>query len=323
MNNEITPAKPRAPRPLSTPQQSTQSLGIFEDFDAFRGAFEIAKALSKTQLIPKQFQGKPEDCLIALDYARRLGVAPTAIMPHLFCVYGTPSMSAQMMIALVNRSGRFSRIEWQEGTDGKVSYVGLGDKKTEVPNYYAQASFTEVATGKTYTSERVDMRLAVLSGWITKGHDKGMLSMWEKIPQTMLRYRSASTLIKKTCPELMLGLDTVEDARDYASAPVYNPTVEVAPTPELGPTPDETTRAQVSDRVLTAEEEQVAMLDLAVDEICEQMGKAQTLDALNTLAEHVAAADFDDGRLQILRNAYASRKLALESEANAPTRNNG
>ena len=297
MNNEITPAKPRAPRPLSAPQQPTQSLGIFEDFDAFRGAFEIAKALSKTQLIPKQFQGKPEDCLIALDYARRLGVAPTAIMPHLFCVYGTPSMSAQMMIALVNRSGRFSRIEWQEGTDGKVSYVGLGDKKTEVPNYYAQASFTEVATGKTYTSERVDMRLAVLSGWITKGHDKGMLSMWEKIPQTMLRYRSASTLIKKTCPELMLGLDTVEDARDYASAPAYTPTVEVQTT----------TADEISGSDDPAPD--------PIDEIIAAINAAADSDALEVIGNDIGQAGFSEDQLARLRPAFLARRAELEQLA--------
>lgn len=322
MNNEIAPAKLRAPRPLSAPQQTTQSPGIFEDFDAFQGAYKIAQALSKTQLIPKQFQGKPEDCLIALDYARRLGVAPTAIMPHLFCVYGTPSMSSQMMIALVNRSGRFSRVHWDEGTDGTVTFKGIKGEKVEIPNLWAVARFKERATGEEHTSPRVDLRMALVNGWLTKGEDKGQISPWQKIPQTMLRYRSASMLINSTCPELKLGMETVEDVADYGGSST-TPTVELAPTPELESTPDETPRAQVSDRVLTAEEEQAAALDLAIDEICEQMEKAQTLEALNMLAEHVAAADFDDGRLQILRNAYAARKLALESEVNAPARNNG
>ena len=87
---------------------------IFDDFEEFQKAYKMAEALSKTSLIPQNFQGHPEDCVIAIDYSRRLGLPPTAVMPHLYVIGGRPSLSAQFMISLVNRSGRFSRINWRE-----------------------------------------------------------------------------------------------------------------------------------------------------------------------------------------------------------------
>ena len=280
-----------AVRGASAPELSKPK-SVFNDADEFAASFRMAQALAKTQLVPKAFQGHPEDCLIALDYARRLDVAPQAIMPHLFVVYGTPSMSAQMMIALVNRSGRFSRIAWDEGVDGKLTYPDVKGKSVEIPNYYASAWFIERLTNTKIVSPRVDMRTAFSNGWLTKGHDKGAVSKWEQIPQTMLRYRSASMLIKTTCPELMLGMDVAEDARDNAGAIEY----------------PETTVETLPESLESAPETQDST---AIDEIVAAIDATKSLDELNVLANQIAQADFSEDELEQIRAPYLAKKNTL------------
>lgn len=244
----------------ATTSAPAKTASVFDDYESFKSAFEMAKALSRTSLIPKHFQGKPEDCLIALEYSRRLDIAPTAIMPHLFSVYGTPSMSAQLAIALVNRSGRFSRIKWAEGTDGTVVFKGLKGEKIEMPNLWAQASFRELSSGDEISSPRVDLRMALVNGWLTKGEDKGVVSMWQRMPQTMLRYRSASMLINTTCPELKMGIDVAEDVADNVSVQATATVQSLEPEGDTSPAP-----------ALTVETDEETNVASAVDEIIKHM----------------------------------------------------
>lgn len=260
--------------------------GVFDDFEVFEKVYKMAEVLANSELIPVNFRGKPGDCLIALDYARRLNVAPTAIMPHLFCIKGRPATSAQFKIALVNRSGRFSRIQWEEGVDGKITYADERGAKVETANFYAQAYFTELSTGRVIRSARVDMKMALLSGWLTKGQDKGVDSMWKKSPQLMLRYRSASTLISTTCPELTLGLDTLEDVNDNVDAQSYQPEVEVMAADEAEPD--------------------------AIDQIVAAIKAAPTLAALEAIGNDIGHAEFEEDQLARLRPAFMTRKTELE-----------
>lgn len=202
MSNELRPYRASDP---------TAAGSIFNNFEEFQAALQMATALSKTTLIPQNFQGKPEDCVVAIDYSRRLGVPPTAVMPHLYVINGRPSLSAQFMISLVNRSGAFSRIQWKERAEGTVDYTFNREKRT-LPNYSAVASFKELATGKTYESPIVDVKLAWTSGWLVKRdkYGKESESLWTKNPQLMCRYRSAAELIKTVCPELSLGMDITD-----------------------------------------------------------------------------------------------------------------
>lgn len=279
--NEIATRKPAPIQKVAPP-----NVGVYDDFDTFEKAYTMAKALSKTELIPANFRGKPEDCLIAIDWARRLNVAPMAIMPHLFCIKGRPATSAQFKIALVNRSGRFSRVAWTEGVDGKITYADERGAKVETANFYAEAYFTELATGREIRSSRVDMKIALLSGWLTKGQDKGVDSMWKKSPQLMLRYRSASALISTTCPEITLGLDTAEDVYDNVDTRTYQAEVVVR---DDEPAPKD-----------------------AIDQIIDAIEAAETLEALEALGNDIGHANFSEDQLARLRPAFLTRQGELK-----------
>ena len=205
-------------------------VSVFENPETYASKIKVAEALSHTQFVPEAFRGKKEDCLVALDMAARLGLNPLAVFPDIYVIDNRASFSSKFLIALVNRSGRFSRINFEEGVDGEVevTYSGWGEQrgqrktwKEKVPNYWAKASFTELASGEVFTSLRVDMKFAERNGWVSKAGSK-----WQTMPQIMCRYRSASILIKSACPELVMGMEWADDLQDAQERKVELPKQE-------------------------------------------------------------------------------------------------
>lgn len=258
---------------------------LFDSMDAFRDAYKIAEILCQTQLIPSNFQRKPADVLVALDYSRRLGVPPTAILPHLYVINGRPAMSAQMLIGLVNRSGVFSRIQWEEKTDGVVEWSRDGVKQSR-PNIAARAFFTELSTGEKFYSPWIDLKLALSSGWLTKTGSK-----WLEMPTIMARYRSASVLIKSVCPELALGMDFADELSDEA--------------PQTQTRAIEVNAAQV--------ENDAAQLDDSSEaaKMIVEIGQCKTIDELQAIGERIAGESFSAHELDHIRAAYLERKKSL------------
>lgn len=205
-------------------KQDRNYVSVFDDPTTYPSKLEIANALSRTSFVPETFRGKAGDCLVALDMASRLGLNPLAVFPDIYVIDNKASFSSKFLIALVNRSGKFSRIRYEEGVDGEaeVTFSGWGEQrgqrktwKEKVPNYWAVATFKELASGETFTSPRIDMKFADKNGWIQKAGSK-----WQTMPQIMCRYRAASILIKSTCPEIVMGMEWEDDVRDAREEPV-------------------------------------------------------------------------------------------------------
>ena len=203
---------------------------VFDDFEVFEQALKMAAALSKSKLVPEAFRGSPESCLIAIDLSRRLRLSPFTLLPHLYVIDSKPAFSAQFLITLVNRSGKFERLDWETGEDGETSvhFFSHWNDKTKKPevyeekvkNYWAVAVLAEKRSGKKYRSPRIDVAFAERNGWTSKSGSK-----WKTMPELMCAYRSASILIRRTCPELTLGLDAAEDVADSfgSDAPEESP----------------------------------------------------------------------------------------------------
>ena len=268
--------------------RSTRYVSIFEDPSRFGEQMQIAEALSQTQFIPQAFRGKAADCLVALDLACRFQLQPLAIFPELYVIDNRASFSSKFLIALVNRSGRFSRIQWEEGIDGEHETVG----KIKTPNYYAKAYFTEKATGERFESPVVDIALADKNGWLQKSGSK-----WKTLPEVMCRYRSASILIKSVCPEIIAGLEFAEDVQD-AQAERSDPQRSIPITVEP---------------VFNVE---------AVTNFTSQIEAAKTLEDLRSIATAIASANLNEQEVQELRLRYKEKNdLIKKTSCNTQTAN--
>lgn len=171
----------------------SNNLSIFENEEKFNLAVRMAGALAKSTIVPKEFQGNPNNAIIAIELASRLRTSPLMVMQHLYIVYGRPSWSAQYVIAMINGSGKYDmELQFEEKTDTKG-------------NPYSCMCWTEKG-GRKVTGPNVTMDLATAEGWVNKNGSK-----WQTMPQIMLRYRAASFFGRMNCPDLMMGMYTKEE----------------------------------------------------------------------------------------------------------------
>ena len=70
------------------------SLGIFGTSDNFIMAMQMAKALSASTLVPREYQGNESNCLIAIDMSQRFGASPFEVMRNLDIIQGRPCWKA-------------------------------------------------------------------------------------------------------------------------------------------------------------------------------------------------------------------------------------
>lgn len=58
------------------------SLGIFGTSDNFTMAYQMAKALSQSTLVPREYQKSEANCMIAIDLAIRMKTSPFLVMQN-------------------------------------------------------------------------------------------------------------------------------------------------------------------------------------------------------------------------------------------------
>jgi hypothetical protein len=165
--------------------------------EEYNVATQKAVLLSKSDVIPSSFQGKPANVLVALEYANRLGCSALAVMQSLDVIHGRPSLRATFLIGTVNASGRFTPLRFRfHGTEG-------------ADDWGCRAVAKDVASGEECVGPLITIGLAKAEKWYDKPGSK-----WKTIPELMLHYRAAAWWTRIYCPELSLGLSTSDEAED-------------------------------------------------------------------------------------------------------------
>lgn len=202
----------------------------------FEQGQRVAKLFASSAIVPDHMKNKTADCFIALHMAHRMNEDPLIVMQNIYIVSGKAGWSAQYMIGRANRSGVFKgRISWQT--------KGAGDKM-EVT---AKAILAD-------TGEPVDatasMAMATAEGWTKNPKYKTM-------PEHMLRWRSATMLIRLYAPEVMLGIPSSDELEDIQPA-MRDITPAGAPTADAGEPVDAFEAAAAGKKVIDATSEAAA-----------------------------------------------------------------
>jgi hypothetical protein len=191
---------------LTIQQPQNQISTMWNDSKVLAKAWRAAQMLSKTDLVPDNYKGKPENCLIAVDVANRTALSPLMVMQNLTVVRGRPAWNGQSSIALVNGCGRFSAIEFV--------YSGEGN------DFGCVAQAVRLASGKLCESERVTIQMAKDEGWLDKTGSK-----WKTMPRLMMQYRSGAFFARAYCPDVLLGIQTADEIIDVKGEEVKEKTV--------------------------------------------------------------------------------------------------
>ena len=196
---------------LTTATEGGTALSIFTNTDSFELAQRAGKMLASSDLVPKQFQNNIPNCVIALNIASRLGADPFAVLQSLYIVHGRPAWSSQFLIAMVNASGRYSPLQFR--------MTGQGDSAACV------AWARHLETDEVVEGPEVSIKMAKAEGWYNKAGSK-----WQTLPKLMLMYRSAGFFARLYCPDLCLGMRTMEEESDIGKTAKEAPVFTASPT---------------------------------------------------------------------------------------------
>ena len=139
--------------------------------------------------------GTPQAVLSTVLLGRELGMPAMAALRSVHVIEGKHSLSADLMVALVLKSGMAEYFQLVESTDKACTFE---TKRKGAPQ----------PQRLTYTIE--DAKQAGLLGPTRSGKP----SNWDKMPKQMLRARAKSELARLEYPDLLAGLYTPEELRD-------------------------------------------------------------------------------------------------------------
>lgn len=174
---------------------------VWENKDQFNQLLRAAQMLSQTSIIPQSYQGKPQDCFVAIEMANRMGVSPMVVMQNMYVVKGKPSWAGQACTMLINSCGKFK--------DVKHIYTGEKGK----PNRGCYVTATRISDGSQVDGVEVTMQMAQSEGWTSN-------SKWRNMPELMLAYRASAFFARVYCPEAMMGVQTAEEVYDADSTSI-------------------------------------------------------------------------------------------------------
>lgn len=153
-------------------------------------AIQFAEILAKSTIVPKHYQNKSGDILVAVQMGAELGLKPIQALQNIAVINGRPSVYGDALLALVQINPVFESI--QESFDEETNTAYCTVKRKGESEY--KVSFSEK-----------DARKAGLWG-------KG--GPWTTYPKRMLQMRARGFALRDKFADVLGGLITAEEARD-------------------------------------------------------------------------------------------------------------
>lgn len=244
-------------------------------------ALRFADILSKSSIVPKDYQGNSGNILVAIQWGAEIGLPPLQAMQNIAVINGRPAIWGDAVIALVKGSGLMERIQEDIAAD--------------------QATCTVKRRGEAEVSRTFTMEDAKRAGLA------GKQGPWTQYPKRMLQMRARAWALRDVFPDVLRGVHVGEEAQDLPSEPKNMGEVEQVAQPAIAPSRSDKVRAAIAHRKGAAQP--VA----ALQDVLTAINQAQSADALKAAAD--LAAGLGDADKASARAAYADRKETLAREA--------
>ena len=180
---------------VASPQPELAPVTVWTDKKQFDQLLRAANMLSQTSIIPATYQGKPQDCFVALEMATRMGVSPLVVMQNMYVVKGKPAWAGQACTMFINSCGKFTQ----------VKHVYTGEKGTDSRGCYVTA--TRISDGVQVNGVEVTLAMAKAEGWTAN-------TKWRTMPELMLAYRASAFFARVHCPEALMGVQLADEIYD-------------------------------------------------------------------------------------------------------------
>jgi hypothetical protein len=280
------------------------------DTARFEHIWRVAKVFAGSGMVPKLYAGKPEACFVATQMAVRLKVDPFMFMQNTYpSPDGKPAMEGKLAIALINARGPFK---------GGVQYKFSGEGETRACTAWGIHRDDDQPRELT-----ISLATVKAEGWYSRN------KKWQTMQDQMFRYRSGAWLGRAYCPEVLMGMQTAEEAEDRGILRQRGDGTYVPADPEPQQTP--VTAAALLEQagdgaeeaepftLTTADGEEVTAPDaeLWARGFTTEMTKATTGDQLDRIwdANSPLLSRLDADRAEALRDDYKQFTTNLAAAA--------
>ena len=157
-------------------------------------AMEFSKMLADSAMVPRAYQGKPQDVLVCVQWGYEIGLAPMQALQNIAVINGKPSVYGDAAMALVQASPVCEDIEEYfegEGTTNPVA-VCVAKRRGRKP---------VIAKFSVEDAKRAGL-------W-------GKQGPWQAYPKRMMQMRARGFALRDAFPDVLKGLITAEEAQDY------------------------------------------------------------------------------------------------------------
>lgn len=273
-------------------------------------AIEFSKMLAESSMVPRAYQGKPQDIMVCVQWGYELGLAPMQALQNIAVINGKPSVYGDAMAALVQASPVCEGIEEtmeNEGTPNPTA-VCVARRKGRNP---------VIAKFSVEDAKRAGL-------W-------GKQGPWTAYPKRMLQMRARGFALRDAFPDVLKGLISAEEASDYPEEAKPRQIKNVTPMPAnpldtiAPPAQIEATQIVQEVQAIIAERPQEELVDIGkafVDSIMEVMPvelQNDSAESAEPAAESAVVGEFavlapkDDGTavtysqhpdLELWSNAY-------------------
>jgi hypothetical protein len=175
---------------------------------SFDDAFRFSKMVAASEFAPKDFKGKPESCMLAIQHGSEVGLSPMQSLQSIAVINGRPTIWGDAALALVQSSPVCEYVkEYTEGQGDNLTAVCEAKRR----GYPAP------------TVSRFSMADAKRAGLAGKS------GPWSQYPERMLALRARGFALRNAFADALRGLITAEEAQDYPQPVVTSEPVVVRP----------------------------------------------------------------------------------------------
>lgn len=151
-------------------------------------ALKFADYLANSDIVPKDFQKKPANILVAVQWGMELGLQPMQAMQSIAVINGRPSLWGDAVIALVRSSPLCEYVyETDDGETASCRVKRVGEDE------------------QTRTFSMTDAQQAGL---------KGKQGPWAQYPKRMRQMRARSFALRDVFPDVLRGMPMAEEVQD-------------------------------------------------------------------------------------------------------------
>ncbi len=173
---------------LAIPTQADGATLLYLGPQSFEQALQFSQYLADSELVPKDYRGKPGNCLIAMQWGSELGLKPLQALQNIASINGRPALWGDAVIALVRASPLCEFVI--ETDDGQTATCRVKRR------------------GEPEQSRTFGMDDARTAGLL------GKQGPWTQYPKRMRQMRARAFALRDVFPDVLRGLPVAEEVMD-------------------------------------------------------------------------------------------------------------